>query len=72
MLLATHTRLGVAPADTVMIGDRVANVGTARAADVPVIAVSFGYMRTAPLELAVDAVVDHLCEVLAATARLRA
>ena len=41
--LETVKRLGVAPPDSIMIGDSEIDILTARAAGVPIVAVSFGY-----------------------------
>ena len=70
MLLAALDQLGARPEHGVMIGDSAADVGAARAAGVPVIAVSFGYTTTPARELGADAVIDHLSELPAAVARL--
>ncbi len=70
MLLAALADLGASPADSVMIGDSSADIGTAKAAGVRVIAVSFGYTTTPPRALGADLVIDHLSEVPAALARL--
>ena len=70
MLLAALDQLGARPEHSVMIGDSAADVGAARAAGVPVIAVSFGYTTTPARELGADAVIDHLSELPAAVARL--
>ena len=70
MLLAALAGLGAAPADSVMIGDSAADIGTARAAGVKAIAVSFGYTTIPPRELGADLVVDHLAQVPAALVRL--
>ena len=71
MLLAALDRLGAPPAAAVMIGDSAADVGTARAAGVPVVAVSFGYTTTPPHELGADLVIDRLSDLPAALSRLR-
>ena len=71
MLLAALAQLGAAAADAVMIGDSAADVGTAKAAGVKVIAVSFGYTTIPARELGADAVVDDYSELPAALARLR-
>lgn len=56
-LLETIARLGGDRAFSVMVGDSENDVATARAAGVPVIAVSFGYSMVAPEELGADAVI---------------
>lgn len=71
MLMATLEGLGVPPASAVMIGDSAADVGAAKAAGVPVIAVSFGYAAIPPRELGADLVIDHLSELPGALTALR-
>ncbi len=63
MLLATLGQLAATPQEAVMIGDSAADIGTAKAAGVRSIAVSFGYTTIPPRELGADAVVDHMNEV---------
>ena len=46
-----------------MVGDSITDVNTARAARVPVIAVSFGYRSETLEELGPDHVVDRLDEI---------
>ena len=58
-LLETITRAGGQPTQTVMVGDSSTDVSTAKAADVPVIAVSFGYAGISIEELGGDRVIDH-------------
>lgn len=70
MLLAAIDRLGARPENSVMVGDSAADVGAARAAGVPVIAVSFGYTTIPAIDLGADAVIDHLDQLPAAIARL--
>ena len=64
MLLAVLARLGAEPAESVMIGDSAADVGSARAAGCPVVLVSFGYAGGNVFALGPDAVVDDFAEVL--------
>ena len=63
MLLAALTSLGVDPKRAVMIGDSGADVGAARAGNVPVIIVSHGYSRAPAHELGADLVVNSLADV---------
>lgn len=72
MLLAALAALGAEPNAAVMIGDSSNDVGTARTAGVPVVAVSFGYTRTPAHELGADIVVDSLSEVIGAFRELAA
>ena len=71
MLLANMAELGVAPEDTVMIGDSPADHGVARAAGAQVILVDFGYTHTPVEELGADAIVSHLSEIPAALRAIR-
>jgi len=58
-LLDTISALGGRPESAVMIGDSETDVLTARAANVPVIVVSFGYTEIPVRELGADIVIDH-------------
>ena len=55
-----------------MVGDASTDTGAARAARVPVIAVSFGYNDAPIAELGADAVIDHFGELPATARRLLA
>lgn len=57
--LETVRRLGGAPERSVMVGDSPTDVATARAANVPVIAVTFGYSPVPPEQLGADALIAH-------------
>lgn len=69
-LLTVLEKLAVAPADAVLVGDSAADIGCARAARVPAIAVSFGYPKMPVAELGADLVIDAFTELDAALARL--
>lgn len=58
-LFDTIAGLGGNPSNAVLIGDSETDVKTARAANVPVIVVSFGYTEIPPHDLGADAVIDH-------------
>ncbi len=58
-LVDTIAALGGTPNNAVLIGDSETDVKTARAANVPVVVVSFGYTEIPPHELGADAVIDH-------------
>jgi phosphoglycolate phosphatase len=58
-LFDTIEGLGGSPESAVLIGDSETDVKTARAANVPVIVVSFGYTEIPPHDLGADAVIDH-------------
>ena len=62
------TRLGATGGGSVMIGDSETDILTARAAGVPVIAVTFGYTDRHVKEFAPDHVVDHMDHVWPAIA----
>jgi phosphoglycolate phosphatase len=53
-----------------MVGDASTDTGAARAARVPVIAVSFGYNDMPIAELGADAIIDHFGELPATARRL--
>lgn len=65
-LLETISGLNVAPESAIMIGDSPADVEAARAAGVPVIAVSFGYSDIAPHDLGADLIIDEFAQLPAA------
>jgi phosphoglycolate phosphatase len=69
-LLKAVARANGDPAQTVMVGDSITDVNTARAARVPVVAVSFGYRSETIEELAADHVVDNLGELPALFGRI--
>jgi len=58
-LLDTIAELGGQPNSAVLIGDSETDVATARAANVPVVLVSFGYTETPVHQLGGDIVIDH-------------
>jgi phosphoglycolate phosphatase len=57
---------------SVMVGDTAADVGAARAAGAPVIAVSFGYCDGRAEKLGADLVIDRFSELASACRRLLA
>ena len=61
--LETVKRLGVAPPDSIMVGDSEIDILTARAAGVPIVAVSFGYTPKPIAEYGPDFIVSHFDEV---------
>jgi phosphoglycolate phosphatase len=64
-LLLACEQLGVAVANTVMVGDSVNDVEAARAAGMPVACVSYGYNHGAPVASAKpDILVDQFLELL--------
>jgi phosphoglycolate phosphatase len=58
-LLTTIERAGGNPAQSVMVGDSITDVATARAAKVPVVAVTFGYTDRPVHEFEPDRLIDH-------------
>jgi phosphoglycolate phosphatase len=58
-LIDTITGLGGDPKNAVLVGDSETDVKTARAANVPVVVVSFGYTEIPPRDLGADIVIDH-------------
>src|ERR1700710_1379978 len=58
-LLETIARVGGRAEASVMVGDSVTDIRTARAAGVPVIAVDFGYTDVPVAELGPDVVISH-------------
>lgn len=69
-LLGTIALAGGDKSRAIMIGDTAVDIETARAAEVPVIGVSFGYTETPVRAYAPDAVIDHFSELERAIARL--
>lgn len=67
-LLTCLKQLGAAPADALMIGDSAADVGSARAAGVPMILVPDGYTGVPAASLGADYVVGSLSEIPASLA----
>jgi phosphoglycolate phosphatase len=59
MLRLTIGRAGGDTAHAVMVGDSMTDVATARAANIPVIAVDFGYTEIPPAELGADRLISH-------------
>jgi phosphoglycolate phosphatase len=68
MLRLTIVRAGGNTAHAVMVGDSTTDVATARAANIPVIAVDFGYTEVPPAELGADRLISHF-DALAETVR---
>ena len=69
-LFAAIAAAGGDPATTVFIGDSITDTTTARAAGIPVIAVSFGFSDRPVADLGADLVIDHYDELLPALRRL--
>jgi phosphoglycolate phosphatase len=58
------------PLRAIMVGDSVTDVATARAADIPVICVAFGYSDVPPETLGGDVLIQGFAELPAAVAAL--
>lgn len=63
ILLGTIERAGGSAADTVMVGDSATDIATARAANVPVVAVDFGYTEVPVAELNPDRIVSDFTQL---------
>ena len=70
-VLATIAGAGGQVADSAYVGDSSTDVDAAKAAGVPVIAVSFGFPDRPAHSLGADAVIDHYDELITALGRLR-
>jgi phosphoglycolate phosphatase len=64
MLLKALADLGTRPAEGLVVGDSRSDVGSARAAGCPVIAVSYGYPHGPIADLGADAVIDRMPDLL--------
>lgn len=62
--------LGCAPESAALVGDSANDVGTARAAGMPAIAVSYGYPRMPIEDLGADIVIDRFADLPNALSRL--
>lgn len=69
---ATRHAMGAAESAAVMVGDSANDVAVARAAGLPVVAVSFGYTAIPAAELGADAVIDTFAELPPTLAALAA
>ena len=69
-LFATIAAAGGDRAAAAFVGDSITDTDTARAAGIPVIAVSFGFADRPVAELGADRVIDHYDELLPALRRL--
>lgn len=69
-LLDAISRAGGDPAHALLVGDSETDVITARAAEIPVIAVSFGYTDIPPAALGADRLIHHYRDLSAAAGEL--
>ena len=65
-LTETVKLAGGRASSAIMVGDSKTDIDTARAAELPVIAVPFGYTDVPVAELAPDSIIDHFDEIDAA------
>jgi len=70
MFRATVVRAGGYPERAIMVGDSITDVRTARAANVPIIAVDFGYTDVPIATLQPDRIISSFAELPAAAADL--
>jgi phosphoglycolate phosphatase len=69
-LIGAIRMAGGDPKRAIMVGDSKTDIDTAKAAGVPVVAVTFGYTDVHVRELAPDAVIEHYDELVPAIERL--
>ena len=69
-LEAAIAAAGGDPARALMVGDAATDAGAARALQVPLVLVSFGYTETPAAELSPDVLIDHFDQLPAAVRRL--
>jgi len=65
-VLAVVEGLGITSDKALMVGDNHNDVASARNAGLPVVAVSYGYVREDEPELVVDQTIDHFADLAAA------
>lgn len=58
------------PASTIFVGDSITDTTAAKAAGIPVVAVSFGFSDRPAADLGADALIDHYDDLLPALRRL--
>ena len=69
-LTDTIAQAGGDPARAVMVGDSRTDIDTAKAAGIPVVAVTFGYTDTPVSELGPDRVIEHFADLYEAVTAL--
>jgi phosphoglycolate phosphatase len=69
-LTGTIERAGGDPARAVMVGDSRTDIDTAKAAGIPVVAVTFGYTDVPVTDLGPDRVIEHFSELVEAVGAL--
>ncbi len=63
MLFSAMQRLGVAPGETVMVGDSTSDVESAHAAGIPAVILRGGYTNIPAEQLGADALIDRLADL---------
>lgn len=69
-LTETIRQAGGTPARAIMVGDSITDVNTAKAAEIPVVGVSFGYTPTPMASLGPDHLIHHFDELFDAATGL--
>lgn len=69
-LIGAIRMAGGDPARAIMVGDSKTDIDTAKAAGIPVVAVTFGYTDVHVRELAPDAIIEHYDALIPAIERL--
>ena len=70
--LLAISRAGGERNNAIMIGDSPADIGAGKAANLPTIAVSYGYTNVPPADLGADILIDRLDQVLEAVGEIQA
>ena len=70
-ILGTIERAGGVTDQAIMVGDSANDIDAANAAQIPSIAVSYGYSSTPPKDLGAHCVIDSFAELMPAIVRLR-
>jgi phosphoglycolate phosphatase len=70
ILRRTIAAAGGRPRRAIMVGDSATDISMARAANIPVIAVDFGYSERPVSELAPDRIISHFEQLPAAIAAI--
>lgn len=71
-LTGTIEHAGGTPRDAIMVGDSITDIATAKAAEIPVVAVTHGYSHQPVQELGADAIIEHFDELDCAIQGIRA
>jgi phosphoglycolate phosphatase len=71
-ILSTIAKAGGTADDAIMVGDSRSDIDAAKAAGIPVVAVTFGYTDTPVAKLGPDVIIDHFDELWDAVEAIRA